>query len=359
MNSSRRVKSKGLLKVLAGLVGFAVLFLCVMMIFVKSAYDDHFRRTELRDQTGYLRYEDVPEIERSVVKFMSGKNELTGYLYGEETEKGLVVIAHGLGYGAEDYLPETLYFLGQGWRVFAYDATGTYASEGDSTVGLPQSLLDLQAALAFVDGEEQLKDLPLVLFGHSWGGYAVAAVLNTRQDVAGVVSLAGYDAPEELLRETLEAENGAFGALVYPFAWVYQQTLFGSTAQVRAVEGINRGTTPVMVLHGTEDQEISYAGASLLSHAGEIHNPNVIAKTCSEAGRNGHNDLLISQAAQAYIDEKNEEYAALLEQYPGEIPGEAKAAFYAGLDRQRTSELDQALMGEIEAFFERCVESVR
>jgi hypothetical protein len=71
--------------------------------------------------SAYLRYEDVAERRPRVVRFRSGKNPLTGYMFGEQNDKGLVVISHGLGFGAEDYLAEALYFVDKGWRVFAFD----------------------------------------------------------------------------------------------------------------------------------------------------------------------------------------------------------------------------------------------
>ena len=42
----------------------------------------------------------------------------------------------GIGGGADSYLPQITYFLDQGWRVFAYDATGSFDSEGKTTKGV-------------------------------------------------------------------------------------------------------------------------------------------------------------------------------------------------------------------------------
>lgn len=64
-----------------------------------------------------------------MVSFKSGDNNLRGYLYGQGQDQGLVVVAHGLGGGADSYLPQITYFVDQGWRVFAYDATGSFDCE--------------------------------------------------------------------------------------------------------------------------------------------------------------------------------------------------------------------------------------
>ena len=139
----------------------------------------------------------------------------------------------------------------------------------------------------------------------------------------------------------------------YPFLWAYQSILFGSTARLTAVDGINRTNTPVMIIHGSGDEDILYNGASIISHRSLITNPDVIYKTCSTENHNGHNDLFMSDAAIQYKNEKNQEYKVLFEKYDGNIPEDVKAAYYAGVDRFQTSERDVNFMNEINGFFEK------
>ena len=135
-----------------------------------------------------VRYEDVAaDYPRQTVTFSSGSAQLTGWLYPAEDAAALVVIAHGLGADAETYLPETMHFVDSGYSVLTYDATGTGASGGSGTRGLAQSALDLDAALTRAEQE----DLPILLFGHSWGGYAAAAVLGGASMSGGVGTAGG------------------------------------------------------------------------------------------------------------------------------------------------------------------------
>ena len=348
------LKNRKVLKItLIVVVALLFVFSVGSMIFSKSDYDRNFKRVDPPQYTGLLRYQDVSGYDRTVVNFNSGDNQLAGYIYGAENQKGLVVISHGLGYGAEDYLAETLYFVDQGWRVFAFDNTGTYESQGKNERGLPQSVIDLDAALTYIENDPTFNDLPVVLWGHSWGGYAVAAVLNFDHPVAAVVSVAGFDSPNGLLMEQAKSQLGLLGYLEYPFLSAYQSFLFGGKAKLTAVNGINHSDTPVMIVHGTADESISYTGASIISHRDDITNPNVIYKTYSAENHNGHKSLLRSDAAVKYIDKINQEYKALFNRYNGAIPEDVNAAFYAGLDKFQTSELDENLMREMNAFFER------
>lgn len=144
-----------------------------------------------------VRYADVAaDYPRQTVTFSSGSAQLTGWLYPAEDAAALVVIAHGLGADAETYLPETMHFVDNGYSVLSYDATGTGASGGSGTRGLAQSALDLDAALTRAEQE----GLPILLFGHSWGGYAAAAVLGGSHDVTASVCAAGFDTPLGLMR---------------------------------------------------------------------------------------------------------------------------------------------------------------
>lgn len=338
--------------VLACLVAFVLLFSAGSMIAMKNVIDGNFPRVDRPKFTGRLRYSDVSGYDRTVVHFRSGKNTLAGYIYGKANKKGLVVISHGLGYGADSYLAETMYFVDKGWRVFAFDNTGTFASEGRNTVGLPQSLMDLDAALTYIEGNDALKGLPIVLYGHSWGGYAVTAVLGYDHDIVASASIAGFNSPGELVFEQIKSMMGLFAYVEYPFAWAYQYLLFGGISRSTSVEGINGSDTPVMIIHGDEDEAVSYHGAGIIAHRSEITNPNVAYKTCSAQNRNGHKNLFLSEAAVEYISKINGEYKKLYDSYSGKIPDDANARFYAGVDRFLTCRLDADFMDGINAFFE-------
>ena len=337
---------------LTGLAIIVLVFSVCSMIIVKIMYDRQFRRSDKPKSSGYLRYGDIDGYDREMVRFKSGNNTLVGYIYGEENDKGLIVIAHGLGAGAESYLAETRYFVDNGWRVFSFDCTGSHESEGKGTIGLAQSVLDLDSALNYIGSDGRLHGLPIVLFGHSWGGYAVAAVLNYGHDIAAAASIAGFNAPMEILFEQAKKMMGAFAYVEYPFLWAYQTMLFGRAAQLTAVGGINSTDTAIMIVHGEEDQTISYDKASIMAHQSEITNPNVVYKTCRADNRNGHMNLLRSDAAAEYINEKNRVYKELYDFYNGSIPDDVVADYYAGIDKSLTSELDIDSMDEINRFFE-------
>ena len=345
-------------KVAMGLGLFLLMFSVVSLVIVVNTYNSQFPRYERHDDTitATLQYASLEnDYPRDLVKFYSGENLLQGYLYDSDYDRGLVVVAHGIGGGADSYLPQIKYFLDQGWRVFAYDATGSFDSGGKSTKGFPQSILDLQAALRYIKTQEALADMPLLLFGHSWGGYAVANALHFDYEIAGVVSVSGANSAMEMVIEQGEQMMGSFIHVQYPFLWLYQRLLFGETASLTAVDAINKTETPVLIIHGTEDEMVQFEGSSILSKKELFTNPNVHILPVSEPGQNGHNSLFKSKASQAYIEEVNKTYLTLYDAHDQEIPYEIKQTFYATLDRSLAQDLDPELMATINAFFLECI----
>lgn len=333
-------------------LAFILMFSANSVVSLRFVYGRCFSRLEASKSSGYLESDGVPAYSCRIVHFESGMNTLTGYMFGEKNDKGLVVISHELGSSVEDYLAEIMYFVDKGWRVFAFDYTGTRASEGDTGAGLTQSVLDLDAALTYARSDSSLRSLPVMLFGHGLGAYANTAVLNYDHDVSAVVSISGFNSPMGMLNEEMRRMIGPLAFVVYPYGWAYQTMLFGGAAKLTAVDGINNSNAAVMIVHGTADEFVSYDGASIISQRSKITNPNVAYKTCSAENRNGHRTLLRSEAAIEYATEASKEYSKLYDRYEGCVPDYVKSVFYSCIDRTQTSELDLALFSEINTFFE-------
>lgn len=339
--------------VAAAVVILFVVFSVVSLVMVKMTFEDMFSRTEPRKYNAFLRYEDVKEqYDRELLSFYSGKNKLQGYLYGADNIKGLVVISHGMGGGAESYMAETLYFTDHGYQVFGYDNTGCYESEGKNCIGLSQSVIDLDAALTYIESEERFKDMPVFLYGHSWGGYAVTAIFNYDHNITASASVAGFNKPMGMIMEWTKDMMGGFAYVEYPYIRLYQQMIFGKNANMSAVDGINKTDTPILIIHGSKDTTVDFDGAGTIAYRDEITNPNVQYKICDKERQNDHNHLFVAMEAIEYADEKNVIYDELWEQYDGEIPDEVNEKYYANVDKHKTSVVDDEFMQDVMKFYE-------
>lgn len=334
------------------LVLFAI-FSIVSLVLIKDTFDEMFGRTAPKEYCYYLRYEDVKaDYEREELTFESKGNQLQGYLYGVENTNGLVVLCHGMGGGAESYTAETLYFVDNGYQVFSFDNTGCYQSEGENCVGLSQSVIDLDAALTYIENESRFDELPIYLYGHSWGGYAVTAIFNYEHDIAASVSVSGFNKPMAVIMEWTKEMMGGFAYVEQPYIRIYQQMLFGKNANMSAVDGINNTDTPILLIHGKEDTMVRVDGSATIAYRDEITNPNVQYKICDGEKQNDHNGCFISLDSLAYIEELDMEHDRLEEEYDGEIPEEVSAEFFGKIDKSRTSQMDGAFMQDVLAFYE-------
>jgi predicted alpha/beta hydrolase len=227
---------------------------------------------------------------REQVYFKSGGNRLQGFIYGGSNNNGLVVISEGFGATADKYFPMIKYFVDNNWRVFAFNNTGVSGSEGDSIRGLTQSLLDLDAALIYIENSSRFNGLPVMLAGHSMGGWAVCAVLNYNHNVKAVVSFAGYNKGRDALNKQGMSIPifGSIFPIVMPQTWAIEKQLFGNTANLTAVGGINKSGIPVMIVQCSNDDTIPANTISIYAHFGEINNPNATPNYREGDNATGH-----------------------------------------------------------------------
>ena len=217
----------------------------------------------------------IAEYPREEVWFYSGKNKLQGFIYGGENDKGLVVISPGIYSYADEYDRIIRHLADKGWRVFSYNMTGVDKSEGYSMRGLSQAVIDLDAALTYIEKTSVFDGLPVMLAGFSLGGYAVCAVLNYDHRVDAVVSLAGFNSTKDVTKEQAAAEIGGIYYIISPQVSALEKQLFGKTAKLTAVGGINKSPIPVMIALCSNDDIVPVSTISIYAHRKSITNPYV------------------------------------------------------------------------------------
>lgn len=335
--------------VIAGIVVISF----IIFLLVKKIIDGIFKRIERPNYSSLVQFKDVKkEYPPELLKFRSGENMLQGYLLGAENTKGLVVVVHGLGGGAEGYLNEILYFVKHGYQVFAYDNTGYHLSEGKNSVGLPQAVEDLDAALNFIEREARFANAPVYLFGHSWGGYSVCAILNFHHKVNAVVSVSGFSNPNKMIKEWAKRIVGKWSYILIPFMVVHQRLAFGKKLDITAVDGINKADIPVMLVHGSKDPTVKPEGSAIISCKNEITNSKVQYLLWEKDGQNGHLDVLYEVAAREYGNRISEQYRNLLKITKNKLTEADKAEFFANVDKTKSSVSNEELMGQVVKFFE-------
>lgn len=255
-----------------------LLFIFLPMTITIVAYNSNFGMRVAVSEDSFS--EDDFDMLREEVSFPSNKGQiLRGYIYRKDdsyTPKALIVFSHGYTNTHNDYLNQIYYFVENGYIALAYDNTGCGMSDGEDMIGLAQSPLDLSSALTFVENNDNLKGYNVFLYGHSWGGYAVTAVLNYGHKVDGVVSRSGFNNSRNMLIEYGKRLYGNWLGLLSPYAYIYEKIKFGNDVDKNGIKGINSApNTPILLLHSKNDEVISLSN-SLLAYKDEMVNPNRI-----------------------------------------------------------------------------------
>ena len=224
-------------------------------IFSVSIYRENFDKRFESYEPLMLRVEDFEGLTREKYVFPSDKNQkLTGYMYSDDGDpKGILVIAHGFGAGHNAYMDCADYFAQRGYCVFAYDATGNDESEGKGVGGVPQGVADLDCAVSFVENSGYFPDLPIVLFGHSWGAYSACSVLSCHPEIKAVIAVSGCNRSTDLFEAGGKEQAGNVIYAMLPFVRLHERLSFGRYASCTAMDGFAASSAAVMIVHSADD----------------------------------------------------------------------------------------------------------
>ena len=289
--------------------------------------------------------------------FDSDGVNLAGYKYSREgmQPKGVVVIAHGLGSGGHNnFMPFIDIFTSNDYYVFSYDAHGNGESGGDSVEGLPQGLIDLDMALRHAETIEEYAGLPFMLFGHSWGAYSSANVLNLHPETAAAVIISGFNETEDMLMYFGRQYVGPAAPLTMPILEMYERMKFGAEyTDLSGVEGMANTDARIMIVHSADDETVP------IGYGYDTYYEAFAGSERFEFVRyedRGHGYLFCSDAAEAYRDEINAGYTAYIEGNGLEYNAENKAAYMVNFDKKRAFEPDMELVGQIIAMFDEAAQ---
>ena len=238
------------------ILSIIVLIIVGWWAFCVKMYNDNFDISADSYEPLMLRVEDFDNLQCTEYSFTSDKGQmLAGYLYSNgENQHGIVIIAHGFGGGGHNsYMDVADYFARNGYYVFAYDATAMDKSEGEGLGGVPQGVIDLDHAISFVESNNDIPDLPIVLFGNSWGGYCVSAVLTYHPEVKAVIECSGFNSSSDMFESGGKSQAGSVIYTMTPFIGLHERFKYGKYATNTAMDGFNSTDASVMIVHSADD----------------------------------------------------------------------------------------------------------
>ena len=230
-----------------------------MLLSGPNMYQERFDRRYQSNPTEVFLPGDFPGLKAQSCAFTSDHGQkLMGYWYTHAGQNihGILVLAHGLCGGHRNYLDVCDFFASHGFLVFAYDATANGESEGRAVGGFPQGVADLDHALRYVKAQERCLDLPIMLFGHSWGGYAVCSVLEFHPDVCAVINVSGFDSSAVMLAQAARPHLGWITDWIVSLFTRRERKQWGRYASASALKGFAASGAQVMVIHSEDDETV-------------------------------------------------------------------------------------------------------
>lgn len=328
----------------------------IIFIVVRIISKNSYQRVDKPQHTYNFYYEHYSDrYPRKEVRIDTDREDITAFIYGEKNTKALLVFSHGSGGFHEDYMKDIIWFVEQGYRVFAADYTASGYSEGTHTGGLSRTPIDLDKVLTYIENDAELSKMNKILYGHSWGAYGVTAVLNYEHDIKAVVSLAAYNAPAQQITNILSRTLSPAMKVTEPFFWLNNAIDYGKYGNLTAVDGINKSNVPVLIVQGTGDQMISYEDSSIVAFKDKITNPNVEYLILSEDGLNDHDSFFYTREGNAMIKAFNKKSGQLLQQYNGKIPDEELKKLYDEVDKEELNKPNEEFLLEVNSFIESSI----
>ncbi len=350
--------------VLIVLLSIIVLIVIGWWAFCVKMYNDNFDISAVSYEPLMLHVEDFDGLECRDYSFPSDKGQLlAGYLYTNgDNQHGIVIIAHGFGGGGHNsYMDAADYFARNGYYVFAYDATAMDQSEGEGLGGVPQGVIDLDHAISFVESNNDIPDLPIVLFGHSWGGYCVSTVLTYHPEVKAVIECSGFNSSSDMFESGGKSQAGSLIYTMTPFIRLHERFKYGKYAANTAMDGFNATEAAVMIVHSADDDVIGIEYGLDKYYEKYKDDPRF---TFMRFDDRGHNEIL-NDPNNTYKDEFNAEFDPWVETLDYDYSAEEnkerfmedKANYITeNLDHQKWSHrLDEELFAQFLNFYEQAI----
>ena len=309
------------------------------------------QRCEGDENLKYLTSKNFDNLNARPIDFKSDKGQtLNGFLYSNakvDSYKALVVFSHGMGAGHLAYTTEINYLAQKGYLVLAYDNTGTCTSEGAKINGFAQGVIDLKYALMFVKSREELKDMPVLLVGHSWGAYSVCNVSAIAKDIdiKGIVAFSPFNSMNKLIRDIAKTKTKIDLSILSPFFDLINLSRFGKTGILRTCDTINSNTIPTLVMHGGNDMQVTVKN----SPVGKPHKikDNTNARTVLYESK--YHNVYLAKDAEQYLNDTFAKIETL-----GKNSPEAYEV-YQNIDYALITKEDLNVMETIVSFMEECV----
>jgi len=232
-------------------------------------HSPHEKALDVPENYGYTDYENV--------SFPAGDDPnltLRAWYFPPSPEKNGATIVYVHGFQAERswLLSQARFMIDEGYGALLLDLRNSGESDGDTTYFGEKEWHDVEGAVDYLSTRPEVNMSLLGIMGRSMGGGVVIRAQAELQVFKFVIAQSTFTSVPDLVSDVVPLSTGL---PAFPFAPMI--VFFGKQQtgiDVNAVNSVNElqrfNNTPILIMHGTEDDWIPYSqGQALYESAKE------------------------------------------------------------------------------------------
>ena len=254
------------------------------------------------------------------------------YYYDNYRDDKIVLFCHGMGPGHVSYLADIDALARRGYKVLTLDYRGCGESKGEYLGSLNAPTRDVMDLLAYLK-----LDKPIVIVGHSLGGFTALKVASLHSDITKVVALA----PIVTIRPMVY--NASKSKFITHFILKYERKIEKEYDKIDLPEYLKTTTDDILFIQSIDDQMVPYETS--LKVAEDAHNSHIQTIRLNNRKHNPN----YTEAAINYMNEVFGGYTRLAK-YKKIQSDEERTAYFKDVSLNKLTEQDEELFDRIADF---------
>lgn len=309
------------------------------MGFISHQYKKNFVcRYDKEVGVPYYAYTDFEGFKQEAYSFTNSKGieiKYFYYYYDNYITDKLILFCHGLGPGHASYLAEIETIAKRGYKVLTLDYTGCGESKGKCLGSLNNPTRDVMELLNLLKIE-----IPIILIGHSLGGYTALNVINTRDEIKKAVIMSAFLSIRPILNHFVKSD------FIIRHLLKYERKTVPEYYPLDNIDYLSKTDNQIFFIQSEDDQMVPFDIS--LGVVEKIDNPCI--QKLRMSGRK-HNPNYTDSAV-AYMNEVFGNYQLLLKEKKIKTDSDM-INYFKDVSLARLVEQDQAIFDKIVAFIEQ------
>ena len=232
-------------------------------------HSPHEPMLDVPENYGYTNYENV--------SFPAGDDPnltLKAWYFPPSAEKNGATIIYVHGFQAERswLLSQARFMIDEGYGALMLDLRNSGESDGDTTYFGEKEWRDVEGAVNYLSTRPEVNMDRLGIMGRSMGGGVVIRAQAEMQTFKFVIAQSTFTSITDLVTDVVPLSTGLPSFPFAPMIVFFSERETG--IDINAVNSVNElqqfENTPILIMHGTEDDWIPYAqGQALFTAAKE------------------------------------------------------------------------------------------